>query len=101
MERILTVEQASDLLQLKAETLRTYLRKGIVPGRKIGKAWRISEEALRLWLQSATPPDRGQPVQTESERLALIDQLQGVFAHVSFSSEDLIRERREEAAREP
>ncbi|HET6381862.1 MAG TPA: hypothetical protein VFJ58_00600, partial [Armatimonadota bacterium] len=40
------------------------------------------------------------PLLTPEERVRLIDSLRGRFAHVPFSSEDFIREKREEARRE-
>ena len=49
-ERILTVEQAAELLQAGHETCRRWLKKGKLPGRKIFKQWRIVEVGLRRWI---------------------------------------------------
>jgi excisionase family DNA binding protein len=43
MEKILTVQQAAELLQCKPQTVRNYLKAGKLPGRRIGKEWRIVE----------------------------------------------------------
>lgn len=50
MAKILTVRQAAELLQASEETVRDWLRRGRIPGRRVGRSWRISEEALLDWL---------------------------------------------------
>jgi uncharacterized protein len=52
MSRILTVEQAAAKLQISAKVVREYLRTGILPGRKVGKAWRVVESDLENWVSS-------------------------------------------------
>ena len=54
--RILTVEQAAELLQLRAETVRRLLSKGELPGRKIGRKWRIPEQATSHSSAARPPP---------------------------------------------
>lgn len=58
MARILTVKQAAELLQADADTVREWLRRGRIPGRRIGREWRISEDALQDWLKGAGPQAR-------------------------------------------
>jgi excisionase family DNA binding protein len=50
MAKILTVRQAAELLQASEETVRDWLRRGRIPGRRVGRSWRISEDALLDWL---------------------------------------------------
>ena len=51
---ILTVGDLSKLLQLHEDTVRRLLRDGQLPGRKIGKSWRVEREALfASWRRSA------------------------------------------------
>lgn len=52
MSRILTVTQAAEKLQLTEEVVREYLRTGKLPGRKIGKSWRIVESELENWIRT-------------------------------------------------
>lgn len=60
MARILTVRQAAELLQASEETVRDWLRRRRIPGRRVGRSWRISEEALLDWLnQPGGPPADG------------------------------------------
>lgn len=47
METIYTVDEAAATLKLDAQTVRRMLQQGRLSGRKVGKAWRISESALR------------------------------------------------------
>lgn len=50
MEKLLTPEEAAELLRLSTYTLQDYARKGIVPAIKVGRAWRFSEAELNAWL---------------------------------------------------
>jgi excisionase family DNA binding protein len=38
-------------LQASEETVRDWLRRGRIPGRRVGRSWRISEDALLDWLR--------------------------------------------------
>jgi excisionase family DNA binding protein len=44
--KILTVPQAAEHLQVSERTIYSWLRDRKIPGRKIGKVWRISEDAI-------------------------------------------------------
>ena len=106
MGRILTVEQAAEKLQVKPKTVRAWLRAGKIPGRKIGRVYRVPEEgletfvALGVWADESlsfeppkiprlvTPP----PGQRKSAR--------GIAAHIPGSVEDFLREKHEEIERE-
>jgi len=48
---ILTLQQASELLKIDADTLRVLARHGKVPATKIGRQWRFDEGLLREWVR--------------------------------------------------
>ena len=48
---ILTLQQASQLLKIDADTLRVLARQGKVPATKIGRQWRFDEGLLREWVR--------------------------------------------------
>jgi excisionase family DNA binding protein len=50
---VLTVEQLAELLQVDEKTVRSLAAKGVLPGRKLGRHWRFSRQAVLEWL--ATP----------------------------------------------
>jgi excisionase family DNA binding protein len=50
---VLTVEQLAQLLQVDEKTVRSLAAKGDLPGRKLGRNWRFSRQAVLEWL--ATP----------------------------------------------
>jgi excisionase family DNA binding protein len=50
---VLTLEQLAELLQIDAKTVRSLAGKGELPGRKLGRHWRFSRQAVLDWL--ATP----------------------------------------------
>jgi len=57
-DRILTTAQVAELLQINYETCRRYLSTGRIPGRKIGKEWRVVESDLRRFIATGnTKPE--------------------------------------------
>jgi excisionase family DNA binding protein len=50
-EDVLTVDDVAALLELKPYTVKEYARRGILPGRKLGRTWRFLrpelEDAIR------------------------------------------------------
>jgi excisionase family DNA binding protein len=50
---VLTVDQLAQLLQVDDKTVRSLAAKGELPGRKVGRHWRFSRQAVLEWL--ATP----------------------------------------------
>ena len=71
------------------EQLRLEAQKRGVPAEE------LTLEALRTFLQSNSVAD-----DAEAKRLAAIDELMGMGAHLNFSTEDLHRDRRADAARD-
>ena len=48
---IYTVEEVADLLKIKPETVRIMLRDKELNGFKAGKAWRVTEDDLKKYIQ--------------------------------------------------
>jgi excisionase family DNA binding protein len=78
--RILTIEEAAEILKLTPEIVRKYLRRGQLPGRKIGREWRLSERALHDWLSVCG-----------AEGIAF-----GAARRLPFSVDQFLQEKREE-----
>lgn len=51
MSRLLTAEQAAELLQTDAGTLRRLARERRVPAMKVGRQWRFDEGVIREWVR--------------------------------------------------
>ncbi|MDO8683312.1 MAG: helix-turn-helix domain-containing protein [Armatimonadota bacterium] len=86
MARILTVEQVAEKLQVKPLTVREYLRKGKIPGRKLGRAWRVVETDLEWFLS-------GKPSMPTGERISAL----GICADIpGFGMEEFLKEKRKE-----
>ena len=49
--KIYTVEEVADLLKIKPETVRIMLRDNELNGFKAGKAWRVTEDDLKKYIQ--------------------------------------------------
>ncbi len=48
---VLNSEEAADLLGVKPFTIRTYARRGVIPGKKLGNEWRFVKNDLLAWLR--------------------------------------------------
>jgi len=53
---VFTVQEAAEYLKINPQVMERYLRQGAVPGRKVGRLWRLSKAALDLWLASSVAP---------------------------------------------
>ena len=53
---VLTVAEAAELLQVAQQTVRSELTAGRLPGRKVGKAWRLSRAAVAAYIGSNSLP---------------------------------------------
>ena len=91
MSRILTVTQTAEKLQLSEEVIREYLRAGKIPGRKIGKSWRVVESDLEHWVSAG-----------QSERIKQIESLRGMLKQFpgKLSSEEFMAEKHAEVEEE-
>lgn len=86
MARILNTEQAAEKLQVKPLTVRKYLRKGLIPGRRLGREWRIVETDLEMFLS-------GRPPVETAERVSAL----GICADIpGFGTEEFLKSKREE-----
>lgn len=87
MARILTVEQAAEKLQMSTKIVREYLRLGKLPGRKVGKAWRVLETDLEWYISGYTRKA------SQGERVSAL----GICADIpGFSTEEFLKSKREE-----
>lgn len=87
MARILTVEQAAEKLQMSTKIVREYLRVGKLPGRKIGRSWRVLESDLEWYVSGRAH----QP--SSMERVSAL----GICADIpGFSTEEFMKTKREE-----
>ena len=51
---IYTPEEVADILKLSRRTIYTYIKEGKLQAFKIGKRWRINEEALKKIASTGT-----------------------------------------------
>jgi excisionase family DNA binding protein len=66
-KRFHTPEEVAELLRVSPAAIQRLLRRGELPGVRIGKAWRVEDADLQRWLRRRRwPPgrrgnDRGEP----------------------------------------
>lgn len=55
-DAVMTIDELADYLKLSKSTLYHLVRRGEVPGTKIGRHWRFKLEVIDRWLaQEKTP----------------------------------------------
>lgn len=57
-EDVLTVADVAALLDLKPYTVKEYARRGILPGRKLGRSWRFLRPELEDAVRRLPPASR-------------------------------------------
>ena len=50
-KEILTIEQASEYLQIGKRSLYKLAKEGEIPGKKVLNKWRFERESLRAWVR--------------------------------------------------
>jgi len=53
---LFSVEEISEKFNLHPVTVRRLFRQGRLQGRKVGKRWYLTEEALRSYFEAASKP---------------------------------------------
>jgi len=94
--RILTAEEVAELMKVSHNTARRWIKHGRIPGRKIGRVWRVVESDLIAFVASGSAPAF---VERPARRLKASDLL-GSCVDLMFSSEDIAREHAEEIERD-
>lgn len=90
---LLTVEEAAERLKINPQTIRRWIRRGMLPAAKIGrKEWRISEDDLFSALKRPTQAELQRRKAAVDEILALRERLRGR----GISVQELIDESRRE-----
>lgn len=52
--KVYTLEEVAEILQLTRRTLYNYIKSGKLKAVKIGKYWRVPEEALQHFINTGT-----------------------------------------------
>ena len=50
-DEILTLQEVADFLKLAERTVYGYAQKGLIPGIKIGSAWRFRKADIDTWIE--------------------------------------------------
>ena len=50
--RLLTLNEAAELLQVSTRTLQRMIHSGEMPALKVGGQWRVREVQLRQWVEN-------------------------------------------------
>lgn len=95
-DRILTADEVAELMKVSYNTARKWIRRGRIPGRKIGRVWRVVESDLIAFVANKD----NTPVEERSIRVRRASDLLGICSDLKFSSDDLAREHAEEIERE-
>ena len=55
LPNLMTAEEVAEYLRIDLTTTREMLREGKLPGRKVGRAWRVLRDELEAWLRQPEP----------------------------------------------
>lgn len=53
--KVYTLDEVADILKVTKRTLYTYVKEGKLPAVKMGKYWRVSQDALEAFISTGTP----------------------------------------------
>lgn len=56
LKGVLTVSEVAEVLRVHPTTIYRLVKRGDIPGFKIGGNWRVNRVSLDLWLSAASPP---------------------------------------------
>jgi excisionase family DNA binding protein len=54
-DKLLSVEDLAEYLQLSTKTVYRMLRRGDIPCYRVGNQWRFRKEAIDAWLENDEP----------------------------------------------
>jgi excisionase family DNA binding protein len=101
MPKYYTPEEVAQELRVTRRSLYEWLKTGRLRGVLVGRGWRIRPEDVERFVQrGASAGRRRTPPTDPEERAARVRAARGSMAHLPFSVEEFIREKREELARE-
>jgi len=55
---VMTIDELADYLKISKSTLYHLVRRGEIPGTKIGRHWRFHREAVDAWLRRSESAKR-------------------------------------------
>ena len=55
--RVYTLDEVADIMKVTKRTLYNYIKAGTLKAVKMGKYWRVTEDALRDFTEHGTQPD--------------------------------------------
>jgi excisionase family DNA binding protein len=53
---LLTISEVAEILRVHPTTIYRLVKRGVLPGFKIGGNWRIDKRSFDLWLLAGSPP---------------------------------------------
>lgn len=57
--KILTIPEVANILRMSECTVMRLCRKRTIPARKVGRLWRVNEEALAKWINERPKNEKG------------------------------------------
>lgn len=73
---ILDVQGIAALLTVSTDTVYELLKSGQMPGRKVGRKWLTTRNAVMRWVEQSMAAEAGHRAAREGDRAALVKALQ-------------------------
>ena len=95
MAKALTVEQVAEYLQVSPYTVRAWIRQGKIPGRKIGRVYRVLDSDVEALVGAPVPP-----IEMEARVGGVRRSAYGFLSSGSRTVDDFLRDKRADIERE-
>jgi len=53
--RVFTITEVAEILRVHPTTIYRLIKRGILPGVRVGSSWRISRASIEIWLARGSP----------------------------------------------
>jgi excisionase family DNA binding protein len=63
ISEVLDVRMAAELLTVSPDTVYDLFKRGELPGRKVGRKWLTTRNAVLRWIESSSEGGRGKPTE--------------------------------------
>jgi len=70
--KVYTTEEVLGILKVTKRTLYNYIKAGQIKAIKCGREWRVTEDALKVFLEHGTEPDYLESIKLFSLKLCYI-----------------------------
>lgn len=65
--KLYTIEETAEMLGITTRTLQTYIKKGLIKAKKIGRRWRFTEQSINAFIYGNDDENAEKQAQEQTE----------------------------------